>query len=81
MTWLDIVWVNKQGKVEAGKETKPWQTGPYIAEMSGETDQRKIHQYRMWVCCFVKTINIWTDNGNCAEVEFLMVCEKPLGFD
>lgn len=36
---------------------------------------------RMQACCGVGTINICTNNGNSAEVEVLVVYDKPVGFD
>lgn len=36
---------------------------------------------KMQACCTVGTVNICTDIGNSAEVEVLMVRDKPLVFD
>lgn len=36
---------------------------------------------RMRACCRVVTVNICPDNGNSAEVDVVVVCDKPLGFD
>lgn len=36
---------------------------------------------RIRACCRVVTVNICTDNGNSAEVDVVMMSDKPLGFD
>lgn len=35
----------------------------------------------MRACCGVGAINICIDNGNSAEINVVVVCDKPVGFD